>query len=97
MCYSFSSFWLSLITSGKLLHILTPWHMVIDMEEQTVTVSKRNWFLIGVDSDILAFRFIRCITIDQHLLGADITIKAVGGSLTAYCLRKMMLNELKKS
>ena len=96
MRYSFSSFWLSLITNGKLLDILTPWHLVIDMDDQTVTVSKRNWFLIGVDSDTLAFRFIRRITIDQHLIGADITIKAVGGTLTAYCLDKIDAKRIKE-
>ena len=41
-----------------------------------------------VDEDVLAFRFIRRIRIDQHLIGADIEIKAVGGTVTAYCLSK---------
>ena len=52
------------------------------------TMFIRNLTMIGVDEDVLAFRFIRRIRIDQHLIGADIEIKAVGGTVTAYCLSK---------
>ena len=53
-----------------------------------VTMFIRNLTMIGVDEDVLAFRFIRRIRIDQHLIGADIEIKTVGGTVTAYCLSK---------
>ncbi len=88
MTYKFSSSEASLLANGHAADILTPWQIEIDTNEQTITIRKRNKYLIGVDEDTLAFRFIRRVTIDQHLIGADITIQAVGGKLTAKCLDK---------
>ena len=51
-------------------------------------VSKRNKFLIGTDAETLAFRFVRRVDIDEYLIGADITIQAVGGKLTAHSMAK---------
>ena len=53
-------------------------------------------FLIGVDEDTLAFLFIRRVVIDQHLIGADITIQSVGGKLTAKCLDKSACKKIKE-
>jgi hypothetical protein len=49
-----------------------------------------------VDEDTLAFRFIRRVTVDEHLIGADITIQAVGGKLTAKCLEKSACKKIKQ-
>jgi hypothetical protein len=87
MRYEFTSSATAMAANGYLSEI-TPWRLIIDTEEQTITVSKRNKFLIGTDEETLAFRFIRRVQIDEHLIGADITIQAVGGKLTAYCLAK---------
>ena len=78
MRYEFSSSAVAMAANGNLSEI-TPWRLIIDTEEQTITVSKRNKFLIGTDEETLAFRFIRRVQIDEHLIGADITIQAVGG------------------
>ena len=96
MTYKFSSSEASLVANGYAADILTPWHIEIDTDEQTITVSKRNRILIGVDKETLAFRFIRRIKIDEHLIGADITIQAVGGKLTAYCLDKSACQRIKE-
>ena len=96
MKYRFSSSEASLLANGHAADILTPWHIEVDTDEQTITVSKRNRILIGVDEDTLAFRFIRRVVIDQHLIGADITIQAVGGKLTARCLDKSDCERIKK-
>ena len=96
MRFTFSSSEASLLANGKAADVLTPWHITIDTDEQTISVSKRNRYLIGVDEDTLSFRFIRRITIDQHLIGADITIKAIGGSMTAYCLEKSDCKRIKE-
>ena len=82
-----SSIW-ALIFNGKILNILNPWIIEVNNEEGTITVKQRNWYLIGVDSQYIAFRFIRNITIDEHLFGADLFIKAIGGNVNAYCLKK---------
>lgn len=96
MQYSYSSSEAALVANGHAADVLTPWHITIDTDEQTVTVSKRNRYLIGVDEDTLAFRFIRRITIDQHLIGADISISAVGGKLKACCLDKSDCKRIKQ-
>ena len=92
----FSSSEASLLANGFATDVLCPWHVIIDTDEQTITIRKRNKYLIGVDEDTLAFRFIRRVTIDQHLIGADITINAVGGSLKAFCLDKSDCKKIKQ-
>lgn len=92
MRYTFTSSFAAMIANGRATQI-TPWKVIIDTDEQTISVTKRNRILIGVDEDTIAFRFIRRVTIDQHVFGADITIKVVGGSITAYSLDK---NDCKK-
>lgn len=82
--------------NGRIADAVTPWHLVVDTDTETVTVRKRNKYLIGVDEEVLAFRYIRNIRIDTHLIGADITIQAIGGSVTAYCLSKNDCKRIKQ-
>jgi len=96
MRYHYSSSEAALLANGHASDVLSPWHIIVDTEEQTITIRKRNKYLIGVDEDTLAFRFIRRVTIDEHLIGADITIQAVGGKLTARCLDKSACKKIKK-
>ena len=95
MTYTYSSSEAALLANGRAADILTPWQIEIDTDEQTITVRKRNKYLIGVDEDTLAFRFIRRVVVDEHLIGADITIQAVGGKLTAKCLDKSDCKRIK--
>jgi len=68
--------------------VLNPWHIVVDINQESITIRKRNPFLIGFDEQILSFRYIRNIMIDRHLFGADIHIKVMGGSASVYCISK---------
>ncbi|MBR0169329.1 MAG: hypothetical protein IJQ14_00625 [Bacteroidales bacterium] len=86
----------ALAANGKIINAATPWHLIVDTDEETITVRKRNLIMIGVDEEVLVFRFIRRIRIDSHLIGADIEIKAVGGTVTAYCLNKSDCRRIKK-
>ena len=96
MRYSFTSSEAILLANGRAGDVLRPWTLIIDTDEETITIRKRNKYFIGVDEDTLAFRFIRRVTIDEHLLGADISIKAVGGTLTACSLEKSECKKIKK-
>lgn len=96
MIYKYSSSEAALVANGHASDVLSPWQLIVDTDEQTITIRKRNKYLIGVDEDTLAFRFIRRVTVDQHLIGADITIQAVGGKLTAKCLEKSACAKVKK-
>lgn len=84
-----------LILHLKIFQLLTPWHIIVDTQEATITIKKRNLYLIGVDEKVVAFKYIRSITIDQHLFGADITIKVIGGQISAFYLRKNDANKIK--
>ena len=95
MQYEFTSSAAAMAANGNLSEI-TPWRLIIDTDEQTITVSKRNKFLIGTDEETLAFRFIRRVEINEHLIGADITIQAVGGKLTARSMAKSDCRRIKQ-
>lgn len=82
--------------NGKAAHVVNPWHITIDLEKETITVKKRNAYLVGLNQDIIAFKFVRKITIDEHLFGADIHIKVVGGTISAFCLSKSDANTIKE-
>jgi|688.fasta_scaffold1433547_2 hypothetical protein len=95
MVYKFSSAKDALVMNGKGAHILNPWHITINLAKETIEVKKRNSFLIGVDENVVNFKRVRSIKIDQHLIGADIHIKVVGGSLSVYCLSKSDAKKIK--
>lgn len=86
----------ALIANGKAFHVANPWKIIVDTDEETITVYKRNWFLVGKDTQIIAFRFIRSININQHLIGADIHIKVVGGKASVFCISKSDANKIKE-
>lgn len=88
MVYKAHSSTISLILNFKFAELLTPWHIIIDDEEATITLRKRNRYLIGIDEKVIAFRYIKSISIDEHFIGANISIKVFGGGITAYYLSK---------
>lgn len=96
MRYSFTSSEAVLLANGRAGDVLRPWTIIIDTDDQTITIRKRNSYFIGVDEDMLAFRYIRRVTIDEHLFGADINISAVGGKVTACGLEKSDCKRIKK-
>lgn len=96
MKYETSSSKNALIINGKSAHVVNPWHIIIDLDQETITVKKRNKFLIGVDEQVIAFKYVRNITIDEHFIGADIHIKVVGGTASVYCLSKSDAEKIKE-
>jgi hypothetical protein len=96
MILSTKSSVLALFMNFKIDHILNPWVIEVNFEEETITIEKRNWHLIGKDSDTLAFRFIRKITVNEHLFGADVYIKAIGGSVSGKYFPKRKIKAIKQ-
>lgn len=78
----------SLVANGRFRHLLTPWHISVDLRENAITVKKRNWFLIGFDTETYAFKYVRNVRIDTHLFGADLCISIIGGSAEVLSLPK---------
>ncbi len=95
MVFTANSSIISLLANGRITDILTPWHIIVNVEESAIIVKKRNWFLIGVDEQYIAFRFIRNITIDEHLFGADLLIRAIGGKVEMFCMPKKDARKVK--
>lgn len=96
MIFETSSSITSLIFNGKIAHIINPWHIIVDVNQETITIRKRNTVLIGVDEEIVSFRYVRKITIDEHIFGADIHIKVVGGNASAYYIAKKDAKTIRK-
>lgn len=74
---------------NKLMDWLVPWSITIDTEQELVIVSKRNYYFIGIDKNVIPFRNIRQVIFDTHLFGADLKLKVYGaGIVVAKCLNK---------
>ena len=96
MIYKAKSSLINMFLNGKLEDLYCPWVLIVNFENETITVEKRTWFFFGKDINIVAFRFIRSISIEDHLFGSDISIKVVGGWINANYLRKKDINNIKK-
>ncbi|MFY7667947.1 MAG: hypothetical protein ACOVQG_04335 [Crocinitomicaceae bacterium] len=86
----------ALIMNGKGAHVLNPWRITIDLTEKTITIRKRNKSMFGVDEQVVTFKSVRNIKIDEHFVGADIHIKVLGGTASAYCLSKEDAKKIKQ-
>ena len=87
---------LAMLFNGKLINALTPWRIIVDTDAETIVIRKRNFILIGVDEEVHSFRYVRRVTIDEHLIGADIEIKVVGGTARVFCLSKKDCKHIKQ-
>jgi hypothetical protein len=84
-----------LFLNGKIEDVLAPWKICVDFELETIIIKKRNWYLIGINENVHAFRFIRNIDIHQRIFGADIEINSFGNSSKVFCIAKNEANEIK--
>ncbi|MBU3658943.1 MAG: hypothetical protein FGM14_03665 [Flavobacteriales bacterium] len=91
----YSSNKLFLFLNGKIEDILTPWIINIDFQKEIITIKKKNWYLIGVNEYIHAFRLIKRIEIKQHIFGADIEIRSMGNTSKICCIKKINAEEIK--
>jgi hypothetical protein len=98
----FKSSTLGLIFCGQFEDIFTPWIVDIDEIQKTITVHKRNWYLIGIDVGVYKLRGLRSILIDNKIYGSNLTIKVFYNSIIIKGLNNSdaktiseMLNNLK--
>ena len=63
---------------NKYLDWLVPWSIIIDTEMEHIIVSKRNYYFLGIDKEVVPFRNLRRISYDAHLFGADLNLKVYG-------------------
>lgn len=95
MTYTAKSTFLSLFVNLKIEYVLIPWRITVDLSNQTITIEQRNWYLIGKDSTTMAFRFIRNVEVNEHIVGADISIKVLGSTATARYISKQDAKKIK--
>jgi hypothetical protein len=96
MIYKTNSKWFTLLMNLKLEHVINPWVFIIDLNKEIITIEKRNWYFLGKNSNTIAFKFIRVIDINEHVFGADIYVKAIGGWVSAKYLPKRDLKNIRK-
>lgn len=87
----------NLLLNGKIEHIINPWYFELNLNTETITIKKRNWYFIGHNIEIISFRFIRKITINEHIFGGNIIIKALNNIVSAKFLPKKDLEKIKES
>jgi len=76
--------------------IVTPWRISADIDNRRVTITKRNWYLIGIREDTYAFRSVRHISVRNHLFGADLGIRLFTGFAIAYSIPKSDAKQIKE-
>ncbi len=85
----------ALVLNGDIRSTINPSEITVDTDQETIKLRKRNWHLIGVDEQILAFKYIRNIKIDQHMFGADIHIFTFEGQVFVPHLSKVDANKIR--
>ena len=85
----------ALVMNGDIRSTINPWEIVVNTDQETIKLRKRNWHLIGVDEQVLAFKYIRNIKIDQHMFGADIEIFTFEGQVSIPYISKKDANRIR--
>ncbi len=88
---------LYLFLNGKLEDIIAPWNISVDFEKEIITIKKRNWYFIGINENVHAFRFIRSINVHNRIFGADLEITSFGNRSKALCLPKNEATQIKQA
>ena len=86
---------MSLITNGRMWHLLNPWHISLNLNEGIINVKKRNWYLIGHDVRSYSIRYVREVSINTHLFGADMEIIFFEGRVSVPSLPKRDAEKIK--
>jgi hypothetical protein len=72
-----------------------PFNLWLDSENKTLTVTKRNWFIVGIDTKSFNFGQIRNVFVDEHLLTASVTIRVYAGKIECHWFRKSDANKFR--
>lgn len=86
--YSFRSSFRSLLFNLKIEYIFNPWILNIDFQNEILEIKQRNWFLVGYKTNVVSLRFIKNISIKEHLFGSDIHIKTMGQNFIVKYIEK---------
>ncbi len=76
-------------------NIVTPWHIIADIDNKRITIRKRNWYLISSQEDVYAFKSVRHVSTRNYIFGADIGIRLFAGTAVAYSISKSKAKEIR--
>ena len=85
----------ALLMNGSFKSVINTLGVIVDTDQETITLRKRNWHLIGVNEQVLAFKYIRDIKIDQHVFGADVQINTFNDSISISNIDKNDANKIR--
>lgn len=80
----------------KIEYIFNPWILNIDFQNEILEIKQRNWYLIGHKSNTVSLRFIRNISIQEQLFGANVLIRTMGQNFVLKYLEKIDAKEIKQ-
>ena len=95
MVYSFKSSFNNLLLNLKIELLFTPWILEINFSKETISISQRKWYLIAKKINVISFRFIKEIKINEHIFGSDIHIRTMGTTLFAKYFNKNDVEKVK--
>ena len=66
MIYLFKSSFNNLLLNLKIELLFTPWILEVNFSKETISISQRKWYLIAKKINIISFRFIKEIKINEY-------------------------------
>ena len=61
----------------------------LDSVNKRIEVTKRNWFVSGVDSKTFNYGQVRNVLVNEHLITASVVIRVYAGNIEVHWLRKL--------
>lgn len=59
-------------------YVLRPETIIVDQDDKSVRIIRRNWHFISCDEQYLRAKTVRNIKVDKHIFGATVTYQAWG-------------------
>lgn len=78
------------------IDFITVFKLTLDKKEKRLIVTKRNWYLKGVDRKSFNFGEIRNVHVDEHLILADLQIRVYAGKINCYWFDKNTLRDFER-
>lgn len=75
--------------------LLTPWKIIVDIDNKRIITIKRNWYLIGNEESTYNFKSVRNVVIKNYIFSADIGIRVFAGSVIVYAISKKDAREIR--
>jgi len=72
----------------NILKSITPWRLILDSNNNKITLKKRNWYFMGVNTQTFNFGKVRNVLNDEKAMTSDIHLQVYAGSVSGYYFPK---------